>query len=110
MPLRREWADLPLFFRLPMPIYAYRCEACGHSADVLQKMSDAPLTQCPSCGADSFRKQLTAPGFQLKGSGWYATDFRGSTDGVGGTNNPASAPKAEATPSACASCPSKAAE
>lgn len=60
-----------------MPIYAYKCESCGHAKDVLQKISDAPLTECPACGAPSFRKQLTAAGFQLKGSGWYATDFRG---------------------------------
>ncbi len=59
-----------------MPIYAYRCETCGHAKDVIQKFSDAPLTQCPACGADAFRKQLTAPAFQLKGSGWYVTDFR----------------------------------
>ena len=61
-----------------MPIYAYKCAACGHAKDVLQKLSDAPLTACPACGADSFSKQVTAAGFQLKGSGWYATDFRGS--------------------------------
>ncbi|HVE06412.1 MAG TPA: FmdB family zinc ribbon protein [Paraburkholderia sp.] len=60
-----------------MPIYAYRCESCGFGKDVLQKLSDAPLTQCPECGADTFRKQVTAAGFQLKGSGWYVTDFRG---------------------------------
>jgi putative FmdB family regulatory protein len=60
-----------------MPIYAYRCESCGFAKDVLQKMSDAPLTQCPECRADTFRKQVTAAGFQLKGSGWYVTDFRG---------------------------------
>ncbi len=60
-----------------MPIYAYRCESCGHAKDVLQKMSDAQLTVCPDCGADTFRKQVTAAGFQLKGSGWYVTDFRG---------------------------------
>jgi putative FmdB family regulatory protein len=59
-----------------MPIYAYRCESCGHAKDVIQKFSDAPLTVCPACGADAFRKQLTAPAFQLKGSGWYVTDFR----------------------------------
>ena len=59
-----------------MPIYAYRCEACGFAKDVLQKMSDAPLSQCPECGKDAFRKQVTAAGFQLKGSGWYVTDFR----------------------------------
>lgn len=60
-----------------MPIYAYKCESCGHNKDVLQKMSDAPLTDCPQCGAPAFKKQLTAAGFQLKGSGWYVTDFRG---------------------------------
>jgi len=60
-----------------MPIYAYKCDACGHHKDVLQKMSDAPLTDCPQCGAPAFKKQLTAAGFQLKGSGWYVTDFRG---------------------------------
>ena len=60
-----------------MPIYAYKCEACGYTKDVLQKMSDAPLTACPHCGAPAFKKQVTAAGFQLKGSGWYVTDFRG---------------------------------
>ena len=59
-----------------MPIYAYKCASCGHAKDVLQKISDAPLTTCPACGAESFSKQVTAAGFQLKGSGWYATDFR----------------------------------
>ncbi len=59
-----------------MPIYAYRCAACGHAKDVLQKLSDPVLTQCPACGAEAFSKQLTAAGFQLKGSGWYVTDFR----------------------------------
>ena len=62
-----------------MPIYEYRCEACGHQKEVLQKMADAPLTTCPSCGKESFNKLLSAPGFQLTGSGWYATDFKGST-------------------------------
>ncbi len=74
-----------------MPIYAYRCSACGHAKDVLQKLSDAPLTTCPSCGAEAFGKQVTAAGFQLKGSGWYATDFRGGS----GAAAPASAPAAE---------------
>jgi putative FmdB family regulatory protein len=59
-----------------MPIYAYRCEQCGHSQDAIQKFSDAPLTTCPACGAEALRKQLSAPSFQLKGSGWYVTDFR----------------------------------
>ena len=61
-----------------MPIYAYKCSSCGFAKDVLQKISDAPLTQCPECGAEAFSKQLTAPGFQLKGTGWYATDFKNS--------------------------------
>ena len=60
-----------------MPIYAYRCATCGHAKDVLQKMSDAVLTVCPDCGASTFLKQVTAAGFQLKGSGWYVTDFKG---------------------------------
>lgn len=59
-----------------MPIYAYKCSACGHTQDVLQKMSDTKLTICTACGQATFDKQLTAPGFQLKGSGWYVTDFR----------------------------------
>lgn len=62
-----------------MPIYAYRCSACGHAKDVLQKLSDAPLSTCPACGAETFSKQVTAAGFQLKGSGWYATDFKGGS-------------------------------
>ena len=60
-----------------MPIYAYRCESCGHAKDVLQKISDPVLTMCPACGEATFRKQVTAAGFQLKGSGWYVTDFKG---------------------------------
>ena len=59
-----------------MPIYSYKCNACGHQSDVLQKMSDAPLTKCPACGKDSYSKQLTAAGFVLKGGGWYVTDFK----------------------------------
>lgn len=59
-----------------MPIYAYKCETCGHAKDVLQKMSDPLLTDCPACGKSTFKKQLTAAGFQLKGTGWYVTDFR----------------------------------
>jgi putative FmdB family regulatory protein len=62
-----------------MPIYAYRCATCGHAKDVLQKMSDPLLTVCPACGASTFVKQLTAAGFQLKGSGWYVTDFKGDS-------------------------------
>ena len=62
-----------------MPIYAYKCSACGHADDVLQKISAAPLTVCPVCGQPAYSKQVTAPQFQLKGSGWYVTDFRGGS-------------------------------
>ena len=90
-----------------MPIYAYRCAACGHSRDVLQKMSDPVLTVCPACGADQFLKQVTAAGFQLKGSGWYATDFKGGSapatavapaPGGEGAVAPAAAPAAVPAP------------
>lgn len=100
-----------------MPIYAYRCESCGHSQDVLQKLADAPLTICPHCGAPAFKKQVTAAGFRLKGSGWYATDFRdgdagkangktdgkeqGKADGAGGSNGSSDA-AATAAPSGSA--------
>lgn len=60
-----------------MPIYAYKCAACGHEQDVMQKVSEAALTTCPACGQEKYAKQLTAAGFQLKGSGYYATDFKG---------------------------------
>lgn len=85
-----------------MPIYAYRCSQCGFEKDVLQKMSDPPLTTCPECNTDHFSKQLTAAGFQLKGSGWYQTDFKGGSS--------ASKPKADNPPpcqggtGACPSC------
>lgn len=59
-----------------MPIYEYRCSSCGHQQEFLQKVSDAPLTTCTACGKATFSKMLTAAGFQLKGSGWYATDFK----------------------------------
>jgi putative FmdB family regulatory protein len=59
-----------------MPIYEYRCQSCGHEQEVMQKMSDAPLSDCPECGKDTFKKLISAAGFQLKGSGWYQTDFK----------------------------------
>jgi putative FmdB family regulatory protein len=62
-----------------MPIYEYKCTSCGHKKEVLQKMSDAPLTQCPACGKATLSKLISAAGFQLKGSGWYATDFKGGS-------------------------------
>jgi putative FmdB family regulatory protein len=67
-----------------MPIYEYRCGSCGHQQEFLQKVSDAPLTDCTECGKPTFSKMLTAAGFQLKGSGWYATDFKSK-----GTSTPA---------------------
>lgn len=76
-----------------MPIYEYRCEACGFQKEHMQKMSDAPLSTCPSCGKDSYVKLLSAAGFQLKGSGWYATDFKG------GSTAPAASPASP--PTAC---------
>jgi putative FmdB family regulatory protein len=76
-----------------MPIYAYKCGSCGHAKDVLQKISDAPLTACPACGAESFTKQVTAAGFQLKGSGWYVTDFRGGSSAAPAADKPADAAK-----------------
>jgi putative FmdB family regulatory protein len=62
-----------------MPIYEYRCNACGHKEEHLQKVSEAPLSVCPACGKPEYRKQLSAAGFQLKGTGWYATDFKGGS-------------------------------
>lgn len=79
-----------------MPIYAYKCQSCGFAKDVLQKISDAPLSSCPNCSEPTFTKQLTAAGFQLKGSGWYVTDFKG------GNNNAAPSPAAAAPTEAVA--------
>lgn len=59
-----------------MPIYPYSCEQCGHEFEVLQKISEDPLKECPQCGQSSLRKRLTAPAFHLKGTGWYETDFK----------------------------------
>jgi putative FmdB family regulatory protein len=87
-----------------MPIYAYKCASCGFARDEMQKISDAPLSVCPSCGKGDYAKQLTAAGFALKGSGWYATDFKGN-------GKPAAAPsddaKTEAPSPACGTgaCP-----
>ena len=94
-----------------MPIYAYRCESCGFAKDVLQKISDPLLTECPACGRASFQKQVTAAGFQLKGSGWYVTDFRdgnSSKPAVAGDAAPAAEAKAAAPADAGAATPSTA--
>ena len=101
---RRPYNFLFCVKGLAMPIYAYRCTACGHAKDVLQKMSDPVLSTCPACGAEAFTKQVTAAGFQLKGSGWYATDFKGggaaaAAGGAGGAAAASdSAPSADAKP------------
>jgi len=79
-----------------MPIYAYKCDSCGFAKDVLQKLSDPLLTECPSCGKSTFSKQVTAAGFQLKGSGWYATDFKGGSGAA--ATAPAAAAGTPATP------------
>lgn len=83
-----------------MPIYAYRCASCGHAKDVLQKLSDAALSTCPACGAESFAKQVTAAGFQLKGSGWYATDFKGGAAAPAAAGAAAAAAPASSEPAA----------
>ncbi len=92
-----------------MPIYAYRCETCGFTKDVLQKMSDAPLTDCPSGAKRTFKNQLTAAGFQLKGTGWYATDFRNGSSGTSAPACGAASDKAgassEPSSASCATCP-----
>ena len=76
-----------------MPIYEYRCDTCGHQKDHLQKMSDPPLSTCPACGSETYAKMLSAAGFQLKGSGWYATDFKNGQ------------PPAKTESPACQACP-----
>jgi putative FmdB family regulatory protein len=81
-----------------MPIYEYRCESCGHQQEFLQKVSDAPLTVCPNCGKPTFTKMLSAAGFQLKGSGWYATDFKNS--GAKPSSKSSDTPKSESKPAA----------
>jgi putative FmdB family regulatory protein len=93
-----------------MPIYAYKCASCGHAKDVLQKMSDAPLTVCPACGTEAFSKQLTAAGFQLKGSGWYATDFRGGAGATAPAAGAAAASTAGDASAAPAPAPAAAAD
>ena len=85
-----------------MPIYEYRCDKCGHQQEFLLKVSDAPLTVCTKCGAPSFSKMVTAAGFQLKGSGWYATDFKNSgkpaAKSSGDSAKSDAAPKTDAAP------------
>lgn len=92
-----------------MPIFAYRCHACGFEKDVLQKRSDPPLETCPACQASAFQKKLTAPAFQLKGSGWYVTDFRDNgakaKPAADAADKPAADAPAAASPAAGAPAP-----
>ncbi len=96
-----------------MPLYEYRCQACGKEIEVLQKISDPPRTECPSCGQAALVKKVTAAGFQLKGTGWYVTDFRGgsSTSTPAPKSEPAKAAEtAPAAPSETKTAESKPAE
>jgi putative FmdB family regulatory protein len=82
-----------------MPIYEYKCTSCGHKKEVLQKMSDAPLRECPACGKATLSKLISAAGFQLKGSGWYATDFKGGAKSAkSGKEKDDSGPKVDSKP------------
>jgi putative FmdB family regulatory protein len=91
-----------------MPIYAYRCTSCGFENDHLQKLSDPVLEICPQCAQATYRKQLTAAGFQLKGSGWYATDFKGDKSKESREPKEPKEPKAAAKPESSESAPSAA--
>lgn len=80
-----------------MPIYEYQCDACGHGLEALQKLSDAPLVDCPSCAKPALKKQISAAGFRLKGGGWYETDFKaGNKKNIAGDNSPSGAAKTTA--------------
>ena len=81
-----------------MPIYEYACSICDHRLDAMQKMSDAPLTECPECGKPTLKKLISAAGFQLKGSGWYATDFKGG-------GKPAAPAEAQSLACGAGACP-----
>lgn len=91
-----------------MPIYEYRCSDCGFQNEYLQKVSEPPMTVCPSCGKRAFEKLLSAAGFQLKGSGWYATDFKNSgakpAKADAAKNEAKAEPKTEATSEAAPAC------
>lgn len=88
-----------------MPIYEYRCEACGHEMEVLQKMSDAPVTACPSCEKSAMKKLISAAGFRLKGGGWYETDFKGEKKkNVHDTGKKESKPASACSSGGCCAC------
>lgn len=89
-----------------MPIYEYQCKSCGHSLEAMQKIADAPLTDCPACGKPELAKQVSAAGFRLKGGGWYETDFKGSKDKKKNLAGDAK-PKADSKPADSAASSSK---
>ncbi len=94
-----------------MPIYEYRCESCGHELEVLQKISEAPLVDCPECKSDALKKKVSAAAFRLKGGGWYETDFKsGNKKNIAGEKDSSSASKKEAKPSKPAKSSSDAAK
>jgi putative FmdB family regulatory protein len=84
-----------------MPIYEYRCDACGHALEAIQKLSDAPLADCPACGKSTLKKLISAAGFQLKGSGWYQTDFKGGTKKPETANTDSTADASAKKPQGC---------
>ncbi|SFN59244.1 putative regulatory protein, FmdB family [Nitrosospira briensis] len=96
-----------------MPIYEYRCGSCGFEKEYLQKVNDAPVAACPACGSDAYAKLISAAGFQLKGSGWYATDFKNgqkpksaaNTEAPAAAKSETAAPASPPTPAAGAACP-----
>ena len=89
-----------LVLKWQMPIYEYRCSSCGHQQEFLLKVSDATLTTCTKCGKPTFSKMLSAAGFQLKGSGWYATDFKSSGAKPAAKTADGATPSSDAKPSA----------
>jgi len=108
--IKRFGAYFPIPTGVAMPIYEYRCSACGHELEALQKLSDAPLTECPTCRKDELVKLVSAAGFQLKGSGWYATDFKGGTKSADKKAEAKAEAKSDAAPApacgagGCTSC------
>ncbi len=87
-----------------MPIYEYQCESCGHALEALQKLSDAPLTECPACGQPSLKKHISAAGFRLSGGGWYETDFKsGKKKNLAGDSANSSSTSSSPAPSSSAS-------
>jgi len=86
-----------------MPIYEYRCQACGHELEAMQKLTDEPLKDCPACGKAELKKLISAVGFQLKGTGWYATDFKGGSAKKSDTGSDGGSDSSGSKPGGCGS-------